>query len=578
MDNEQAETTVARRSFPQTPPSPEGRFDTLPPTVNVDSSSSTQVSQVAVDDDSEPKAPTSKAPEQWITGVPFYLVILGLTLVMFLMLLDISIVATAVPKITNQFHSLDDVAWYGSAYTLASCALQPLTGKFYTHFNFFGIFEIGSIICGVANSSMTLIIGRAVSGMGSSGLINGALTIIAGAAPIHKRPTILGLMMGVAQLGLVLGPLVGGAFTTYTTWRWCFYINLPIGGLVAVLLVFTRIPEQRIKPPALTVLPTFFRTFDLLGFALFAPAAIMFLLALEYGGNEYAWNSPTVIGLFVGSGATALVFLAWEYYKGRDAMIPFHLLTIRIAWTSYVATAFIFGLTMVVAYYVPVYFQAVRDDSALMSGVNLLPNILSQLISAVIVGILIGRLGYYLPFAILGGALSAVGAGLLSRLSPSTSTVAWAAYQIIMGLGRGPSTQPSLVAVQNSVAPDDLSTAMAILTFSQTFGGSVFLSIASVIFSEGLKDQIPRFAPNVDADVVISAGATGFRDIVEGGDLRGILQAYSKAVDWVFYLVAGLAVVQTVASCGIGWVDIRPRNKKVGKAKKNGRDEEKGEA
>ncbi|KAL4767534.1 major facilitator superfamily domain-containing protein [Aspergillus nidulans var. acristatus] len=492
------------------------------------------------------------APEEWVSGVPLLLVNAGLTLVIFLMLLDTSIVSTII------------------------------------FLTFFGIFELGAIICGVANSSMALIIGRAVSGMGTSGLINGGLTIIAGAPRAGGGPlltvlfvaALIGIMMGVSQLGLVLGPLVGGSFTTYTTWRWCFYINLPIGGLVAILLVFTRIPEQRRKPPALSVLPTLHKTLDLVGFVLFAPAAIMFLLALEYAGNEYPWSSSMVIGLFVGSGATALAFLSWEYRKGKEAMIPFHLLTIRIAYTSYVATGVMFGLTMAIAYYVPIYFQAVRDDSALMSGVNFLPYILGQLVAAVITGVLIGRLGYYLPFAIVGAVLSTVGSGLFSLISPTTPTVAWAAYQVILGLARGASTQPTLLAVQNGVAPDDLSTAMAILTFSQTFGGSVFLAVASVIFSEGLKSQIPRYAPGVNPQQVIAAGATGFRDIVRGEDLKGVLRGYARAINWVFYLVVGLSVVQFGVSWGIGWVDIRPKAK--GETKKNGvedgkaNDEEKG--
>ncbi len=174
-----------------------------------------------------------------------------------------------------------------------------------------------------------------------------------------------------------------------------FYINLPIGGLVALLLVFTRVPEQRKKAPALEVLPTFYKTFDLVGFVLFAPAAIMFLLALEWGGNEYPWDDSRIIGLFCGAGATAIVFLGWEYYKGRDAMIPFHLITQRIAYTSYANVAAIFGLTMVIAYYLPIYFQAVKDDSALISGVNLLPQILSQLVASVISGVLSALLSFF---------------------------------------------------------------------------------------------------------------------------------------------------------------------------------------
>lgn len=165
-------------------------------------------------------------------------------------------------------------------------------------------------------------------------------------------------------------------------------MNLPVGALVCVLLLSTRIPEQCKKEPALTVLPKFLKTFDLLGFALFAPAAIMCLMALEWGGKQYPWSNSRIIGLFVGSGVTTVVFLAWEYKMGKDAMVPFHLLKPRVAYASYIVIAMIFGLTMIVAYYQPIYFQAVRGESPLTSGVNLLPMILSQLVMAVISGVL----------------------------------------------------------------------------------------------------------------------------------------------------------------------------------------------
>ncbi|KAL2816420.1 major facilitator superfamily domain-containing protein [Aspergillus cavernicola] len=565
-DQHTAETTS-----PQLRETPSETKYTAPTEIQANTPPSTSSSSLK--DAQEPphadvEAGVSPTDQEWISGAPLLMVFSGVTLVVFLVLLDTSIVATAVPRITNQFHSLEDVAWYGSAYTLASCALQPLTGKFYTHFTtkimflaFFAIFELGSLICGVATSSMMLIIGRAVAGIGSSGIINGSLTIIAGSVPMHKRPALIGIMLGLSQLGLVLGPLIGGAFTTYTTWRWCFFINLPIGGLVSILLVFTRIPEQRKKGKAIEVLPNFFKTFDLIGFTLFAPAAIMLLLALEYGGTKYPWNDSRVIGLFCGAGATAIVFLAWEYRKGKEAMIPFHLLTPRIAYSSYLTMGAGFGLTMVSSYYLPIYFQAVRDDSALISGVNLLPNILAQLVTAVLSGVLVGKLGYYLPWAIGGSSLAAIGSGLLGTLSPTTSTAAWAGYQVLVGFGRGAATQIPMIAVQNYLSPDDMSTGMAILTFGQTFGGSVFLAIANVIFSEGLKDQIPRYAPNVAPDDVIGAGATGFRDIVSEADLEGVLKGYSNAVDWVFYLVAGICVMQFCTSWGMGWIDIRKGKK-----------------
>ncbi|OGM51075.1 MFS multidrug transporter [Aspergillus bombycis] len=506
-----------------------------------------------------------KYEPEWLEGVPLVMAISGTTLVVFLMLLDISIVSTAIPQITNQFHSLDDVAWYGSAYTIASASLQPLTGKFYNYFqlkwtflSFFALFEIGSLICGVANSSKMLIIGRAVAGMGSSGMLNGAMNILAAAVPMHKRPTLMGVIMGIAQLGLVSGPLIGGAFTTSSTWRWCFYINLPIGTLVGALLIFTRIPEQKPKDKASHVLRfTLLYKFDWIGFVLFAPACIQLLLALQYGGNQYPWRSATVIGLFCGTVATLLVFIAWERHMGRDAMIPGYLLRDRIVVCCCMFSMMIFGMTMILSYYLPIYFQSVRGKSALVSGVNLLPNILCQLVMAVVSGLLTGKLGYYLPWGVLGAMLNAIGSGLLSTLTPDTSVPDWAGYQSLVGFGRGAATQVPMIATQNAVVADEVSTAMAIMACSQTLGGAVFLAVGQVIFAQTLRVKLPEYAPAVDPETVIAAGATGFRDVVSVRELPGVLKAYGKSVDQVFYLGVGLSVAQFIFAWGVGFKNVK---------------------
>lgn len=173
-------------------------------------------------------AETSTPDQEYLSGFPLIILMVSMTLVAFLMLLDISIIATAIPRITSQFHSLDDVGWYGSAYLLANCSLQPLTGKIYTHCNskytflsFMALFELGSLLCGVAVSSKMLIVGRAVAGMGASGIMNGALTIISASFPMDRRPLITGIVLSFSQIGTILGPLLGGVLTQYTTWRWC---------------------------------------------------------------------------------------------------------------------------------------------------------------------------------------------------------------------------------------------------------------------------------------------------------------------------------------------------------------------
>ena len=338
-------------------------------------------------------ADPSEEEHEYVTGFKLLIIMISVTLVAFLMLLDTSIIATAIPKITTDFHSLNDVGWYGSSYLLASASLQPLTGKFYTYFSskwtfltFLGVFEFGSLLCGVAVSSKMLIVGRAVAGMGSAGLVNGALTIIAACVPLEKRPMNLGILMGIAQLGIVLGPLLGGALTQYTTWRYCFYINLPAGGAVAFLLLLIQIPDRTTKREK-SVLGTLGQL-DLIGFAIFAPAAIQFLLALQWGGTLYPWGDAKIIGLFCGAAGTFAVFVAWQYYVGDEAMIPLSMVRQRIVWCSCLTTLSFFGSVMITAYYLPIYFQTVRDATPTMSGVYLLPMILSQMILAVLSGFL----------------------------------------------------------------------------------------------------------------------------------------------------------------------------------------------
>ncbi|KAJ5008445.1 Efflux pump mokI [Colletotrichum sp. SAR 10_99] len=328
-----------------------------------------------------------KEDHEYISGYRLYAALFGIMSVFFLVLLDFSITATAIPYITSDFHRLQDIG---------CAALQPFTGKLYTYLNvkytflfFVFIFEIGSLLCAVSTSSMFFILGRTIAGLGSSALENGALNLVAGAVPLHKRPFYNGIVFAVCQTGIVLGPLIGGALTQYASWRWCFYINLPIGVVSSLFLFFTHVPEETLKPPfSLALLRRILPELDLAGFALFAPTTVMFLIALHWGSTEHGWSSPTVIGLFAASGAALVMFSIWEWHVGEKSLIPFHLIKRRRVWASAMQSTTLFSLNYVGVNYVPIYFQAVKGVGPSLSGVYMLPSILTQLLSLVISGAL----------------------------------------------------------------------------------------------------------------------------------------------------------------------------------------------
>ncbi|SPJ85885.1 probable aflatoxin efflux pump AFLT [Fusarium torulosum] len=505
---------------------------------------------------------TEEEEHEWVTGWKLASMMTSLTLAAFVMLLDMSIISTAVPRITSDFHSLPDIGWYASAYNLSSAALQPLTGKLYMYFNtrwsflaLFFVFEVGSLICGVAQSSTMLILGRAVAGIGSSGIQNGALTIIAAAVPIHKRPSLVGILMGCAQLGIVSGPLLGGAFTEYTTWRWCFYINLPIGAICAVLILIVHIPNHSV-PTDETTMQILRTKFDFTGFAMFCPSIVMILLALQWGGVDYPWNSATVIGLFCGGGVLLIIFVYWERRVGANAMIPLAIIRIRQVWTACLTQLFLFVTVLVASFYYPVYFQSVREASPFKSGVNLLPSILTMIPAAVSS---VQKFGYYLPFASASAVFSAIGFGLASTMGPYTSTATWAGYQILLGFGRGLGLQMAIIAVQANTTPEVTPIAMAILTFSQVFGGAIFVTAANVIFTHELRNELMARLPNVDTESIINAGAGAVSEVVSKSQLPEVLWSYSKGVRATFLLTVAASCVMFFMSFGMGWKDIRKK-------------------
>ncbi|KAJ8119752.1 hypothetical protein ONZ43_g3367 [Nemania bipapillata] len=461
---------------------------------------------------------------EYLSGLRLFLVLCGATIAAFLVLLDASIVATAIPTITSEFHSLNDIG---------CCACQPLSGKIYSYFNvkwtflaFFAIFEVGSALCGAAQSSVMLIVGRAVAGIGASGILNGGYTILA----LIVQPS--------RQAG--------------------FYVNLPPGALIALFIITTRFPDYRVAGDGKQTVLERIMKLDIPGFLLFAPTVVMLILPLQWGGTRYAWSSATIIGLFVGSFGNLLVFLGWEYYVGEGALIPLGLLRRRVIWTSCLNMAFLIGCTLTTAYYFPVWFQAVHGDSPVQSGVDMLPIILTNTIVTMITGVLIGRVGYYTPFALASGIFTSVGSGLVTTLTPHSSNSRRIGYQILQGL-QGLGFQVPVLAVQNGVRRDEVSVASALVVLAQNLSASVFLSLGQVVFSTELRRYLAEYAPTADINAIVAAGAaaTNIKAAVPPELLPQVQSAYSATFDNVMYLATGSAAAAFLVALCMRWVRMK---------------------
>jgi MFS transporter, DHA2 family, glioxin efflux transporter len=252
-------------------------------------------------------------------------------------------VATAIPKITDEFLGLDKVSWYSSAYFMTFGGFQPLWGKVMKYFSIKSsfllaifIFEVGSLICGVAPNATTLIVGRAIAGFGGAGIGIGGVTIMAFAVEPRKRPQYMGIFGALYGVAAITGPLLGGAFADKVSWRWCFYINLPIGGVAAVLIVaFLKSPSQVTTSHA--SLNEKIIQMDPLGALLIMGAIVAYILALEYGGQTKPWNSSVVIGLLVGSVVIGVVFCGWQVYLGERAMLVPRLFKQRVGKRDFIS-------------------------------------------------------------------------------------------------------------------------------------------------------------------------------------------------------------------------------------------------
>jgi EmrB/QacA subfamily drug resistance transporter len=500
----------------------------------------------------------------------------------FLIALDQTILATALPKIVTHFNALSQVTWVSSGFILTQTAFMPFFGQvtslFIPKYVFLvGIvtFEVGSVLCAAAPDIQVLILGRALAGVGASGLMVSMVTLMTEIVTLDKRPMLMGIFGSVFGLASVVGPLIGGAFTDHVTWRWCFYINLPLGALAVIsvaLLIKVSTPKGLPKGEEGEVYlrHPWKRVFliDWVGMVIALGSVTCLVLGTTWGPVN-GWSDGKVIATITLACVLAISFALWEWRMGEDAMVPFSIFRKGTFSAVVVNTAFSRWVMFVPVYYLPIHFQAVNGRSATGSGLDLLGIILSMIIFGTVNAAIVKMIDMYTPFLIAGPILSMVGAGLLFTINPSTPFSHIVGYEILVGVGIGCFFQLGMLAGQAEFADEQyrMGKVMGVLTLHQMLGAVIGLAIGGSVFDQKLQANLAKFAPGVDP--IVASSPTVIRQFVSTAQLPGVLKSYDLALRWAYLSIVPVGGVALIAAFFVKNRSLKPPGAKGKKEKKD---------
>ncbi len=482
----------------------------------------------------------------------------GLMTGMLLAALDQTIVGTALPTIVGKLGGINHYSWVVTAYLLASTASTPLYGKVSDLYGrrpllmfAIGTFLVGSLLAGLSQNMAELIAFRGIQGLGAGGLMTLAFTIVSDVVAPRDRPRYQGVFGAVFGLSSVAGPLVGGYFAQHD-WRWIFYLNVPLG----VVAIFVCYAVLRLVPHVRRE-----HRVDWLGAGLLVAAVVCLLLALSFGGTPgWAWSSARVIGLFAGFGVLAATFLAVER-RAPEPILPLRLFG-RQTFAIANAATFILGFSMFGAIiYVPLYLQIVKGATPTQSGLLMLPMMAGVIITSILAGRVISRIGRYKWSTVVGTAVMAGGLLLFTMLRADTPLWQAFGYMLVIGIGLGLAMQPLILAVQNALDLRDMGAGTATATFFRSLGGSVGVAALGAVLSNKLAatlaplvaSAVRKLPPDVAARFAGRTGSISINDPASihalPGPLRAAVEEGFVRIPHPIFLVAGLVSLVAVALC-----------------------------